>query len=103
MIRRPPRSTLFPYTTLFRSVFFPGSVPLYRGGQLIGGLGISGDGVEQDDLVAAAGGTGFAPPIEIPADQIVIRGARLPFLKFPRKPETTASVSASLARGAGAR
>src|SRR5260221_5251369 len=24
MIRRPPRSTLFPYTTLFRSVFNPG-------------------------------------------------------------------------------
>src|SRR2546430_12690151 len=24
MIRRPPRSTLFPYTTLFRSVFFGG-------------------------------------------------------------------------------
>src|SRR5689334_23924211 len=23
MIRRPPRSTLFPYTTLFRSVAFP--------------------------------------------------------------------------------
>src|SRR3712207_8593007 len=23
MIRRPPRSTLFPYTTLFRSSFFP--------------------------------------------------------------------------------
>src|SRR3712207_7560177 len=23
MIRRPPRSTLFPYTTLFRSVVFP--------------------------------------------------------------------------------
>src|SRR5258708_28254606 len=23
MIRRPPRSTLFPYTTLFRSPFFP--------------------------------------------------------------------------------
>src|SRR6478609_10428802 len=27
MIRRPPRSTLFPYTTLFRS---PGGVPLRR-------------------------------------------------------------------------
>src|SRR2546427_8707519 len=26
MIRRPPRSTLFPYTTLFRS---PGDVPIY--------------------------------------------------------------------------
>src|SRR3712207_8620573 len=24
MIRRPPRSTLFPYTTLFRSLFPPG-------------------------------------------------------------------------------
>src|SRR5438093_7057476 len=83
-------------------VFFPGSVPLYRNGQLVGGLGISGDGVEQDDLVAAAGGTGFAPPLEIRADQIVIGGARLPFLKFPRNPEATASVSASLAGGAGA-
>src|SRR5258707_2308657 len=26
MIRRPPRSTLFPYTTLFRSIEFPASV-----------------------------------------------------------------------------
>src|SRR2546430_16021618 len=26
MIRRPPRSTLFPYTTLFRSVFVVGAV-----------------------------------------------------------------------------
>src|SRR3712207_9366616 len=35
MIRRPPRSTLFPYTTLFRSVFakFPGlRVALIEGG-----------------------------------------------------------------------
>lgn len=68
-------------------VFFPGSVPLYRNGQLVGGLGVSGDGVEQDDLVAAAGATGFAPPLEIRADQIIIRDARLPFLKFPRNPE----------------
>src|SRR5256885_2683859 len=29
MIRRPPRSTLFPYTTLFRSVFFD-TLPLAR-------------------------------------------------------------------------
>src|SRR5438477_12861264 len=27
MIRRPPRSTLFPYTTLFRSVHFADSAP----------------------------------------------------------------------------
>src|SRR3712207_7505673 len=28
MIRRPPRSTLFPYTTLFRSVRGPGQAPV---------------------------------------------------------------------------
>ena len=27
MIRRPPRSTLFPYTTLFRSEFYPDDAP----------------------------------------------------------------------------
>src|SRR3712207_8144387 len=30
MIRRPPRSTLFPYTTLFRSVLGPGEHPRDR-------------------------------------------------------------------------
>src|SRR5260370_4646608 len=39
-------------------VFFPGSVPLYRNGMLVGGLGISGDGVDQDDYVAAGGAAG---------------------------------------------
>src|SRR2546422_11252871 len=29
MIRRPPRSTLFPYTTLFRSLRFPHDGPLF--------------------------------------------------------------------------
>jgi uncharacterized protein GlcG (DUF336 family) len=67
-------------------VFFPGSVPLYKNGQLVGGLGVSGDGVEQDDLVTAGGATGFAPLEEIRADQIILNGARLPFLKFPRNP-----------------
>src|SRR3712207_8299418 len=32
MIRRPPRSTLFPYTTLFRSVKQPGKRPGKRPG-----------------------------------------------------------------------
>src|SRR2546429_9168984 len=31
MIRRPPRSTLFPYTTLFRSMRVPQSAALPRG------------------------------------------------------------------------
>src|SRR3712207_8603937 len=30
MIRRPPRSTLFPYTTLFRSIRYAASVELDR-------------------------------------------------------------------------
>lgn len=68
-------------------VFFAGSVPLYKGGQLAGGLGISGDGVEQDDYVAAAGARGFEAPPGIRADQIILRGSRLPYLKFPRNPE----------------
>ncbi|MDQ5843850.1 MAG: heme-binding protein, partial [Acidobacteriota bacterium] len=33
---------------------FPGSVPLYKNGVLVGAIGISGDGVDQDDLVGAA-------------------------------------------------
>src|SRR5258705_1790034 len=30
MIRRPPRSTLFPYTTLFRSIFAEKGEPAFR-------------------------------------------------------------------------
>ena len=67
-------------------VFFPGSVPLYRNGALVGGLGISGDGVDQDDFVAAGGSAGFEAPAAIRADQIVLQGVRLPYLKFPSNP-----------------
>jgi uncharacterized protein GlcG (DUF336 family) len=67
-------------------VFFPGSVPLYRNGVLVGGLGISGDGVDQDDFVAAGGSAGFEAPAAIRADQIILQGVRLPYLKFPSNP-----------------
>lgn len=65
---------------------FAGSVPLYKNGVLVGAIGISGDGIDQDDLIAAAGANGFSPPVGIRADQIFVRGVRLPFLKFPRSP-----------------
>jgi uncharacterized protein GlcG (DUF336 family) len=68
-------------------VFFPGSAPLHRGGQLVGGLGVSGDGVEQDDFVTSGGARGFEAPSAIRADQVVIRGVRLPYWLFPRNPE----------------
>jgi uncharacterized protein GlcG (DUF336 family) len=65
---------------------FPGSVPLYKNGVLVGGIGISGDGVDQDDIISAGGAVGFAPPVAIRSDQTFVRGVRLPFLKFPRSP-----------------
>jgi uncharacterized protein GlcG (DUF336 family) len=67
-------------------VFFPGSTGLYRNGVLIGGLGVSGDGVDQDDFVTSGGAAGFQAPTNIRADQILIRGVRLPYFKFPRNP-----------------
>jgi uncharacterized protein GlcG (DUF336 family) len=68
-------------------VFFPGSVPLFLGGQLAGGLGVSGDGVDQDDFVTYMGAQGFLPPQGLWADNVFVGGVRLPFLKFPRNPE----------------
>jgi uncharacterized protein GlcG (DUF336 family) len=82
-------------------VFFPGALALYRNGVMVGGLGVSGDGVDQDDFVTAGGaaemtgtnssdpsqtGVGFEAPTAIRADQIVIENVRLPYIKFPRDP-----------------
>ena len=73
-------------------VWFAGSVPLYRGDRLIGGLGVSGDGVEQDDYVSQLASEGFHPPADLRVDNSFIRDGkgrlvRLPYLKFPRVPE----------------
>jgi uncharacterized protein GlcG (DUF336 family) len=67
-------------------VFFPGSLGLYRNGVLVGGLGVSGDGVEQDDYVTNAGAANFQAPAQMRADQVLINGVRLPYLLFPRNP-----------------
>jgi len=59
---------------------FPGSVPIYRGDQLIGGLGVSGDGIDQDDMISflglhnaglRVGSIGNAPKA-IRADNVVV-------------------------------
>ncbi|MBS1791219.1 MAG: heme-binding protein [Acidobacteria bacterium] len=65
---------------------FAGSVPLYKNGVLVGAIGISGDGIDQDDIIASAGSLGFEAPATIRADQFFVRGVRLPFVKFPRHP-----------------
>ncbi len=74
-------------------VFFPGGVPLYKDidgdglRDLVGGLGVSGDGVDQDDVVTAAASTGYEPPRTVlRADQVFVRGIRLPYQKFNRQP-----------------
>src|SRR5262249_50717421 len=65
---------------------FAGMVPLYKSGVLVGAIGISGDGIDQDDIVASAGSVGFEAPEAIRADQFFVRGVRLPYVKFPRHP-----------------
>ena len=67
-------------------VFFPGSAGLYRNGTLVGGLGVSGDGVDQDDYVTNGGTAGFEAPAAMRADQVTDQGVRLPYFKFPRNP-----------------
>ena len=74
---------------------FPGSVPIYSGTTLVGGIGVSGDGVDQDDLiaflglheagVALGGAIGNAPP-EIRADNVSVDGSNLRFVNCPVKP-----------------
>jgi uncharacterized protein GlcG (DUF336 family) len=65
---------------------FAGGLPIYRGSTLVGGIGVSGDGIDQDDLIAAAGANLFAPPDAIRSDKFFVRSVRLPFLKFPARP-----------------
>lgn len=74
---------------------FPGSVPIYRGQDLVGAVGVSGDGIEQDDMVAflglheaglALGGSiGNAPPARR-ADQLLIDGVRPRYIQCPQAP-----------------
>jgi hypothetical protein len=81
---------------------FPGAVPIYRGAKLIGAIGISGDGIDQDDMVAflglanagAALGTGIAnAPAAQRADQIGVPGGKLRYVNCPVAPflDTTAT------------
>ncbi|MEW4467947.1 heme-binding protein [Parasphingorhabdus sp. JC815] len=77
---------------------FPGSVPIYRGNQLIGGIGVSGDGIDQDDMISflglhnaglRVGGIGNAPKT-MRADNIVVdlgnANVRLRYVNCPFAP-----------------
>lgn len=68
-------------------VFFPGSGSVYKNSRVVGGFGVSGDGVDQDDVVTTGGIKGFDSPDNLRADQFFVRGVRLPFRKDPRNPQ----------------
>jgi uncharacterized protein GlcG (DUF336 family) len=76
---------------------FAGSVPVYRNGQLVGAIGVSGDGIDQDDMVGFLGlanagtalGNGIAnAPAALRADTIVPQGTgtRLRYVNCPQAP-----------------
>jgi uncharacterized protein GlcG (DUF336 family) len=70
---------------------FPGGVPLYRGNTLVGGIGVSGDGIDQDDMVAFLGtqngpGTVTNAASGIRADQLSPGGTRLRYVNCPFAP-----------------
>ena len=74
---------------------FPGSVPIYRNGVLVGAIGVSGDGVDQDDMIAFLGlhhaaaalntSIGNAPTGQR-SDTLTPQGVRLRFVQCPPAP-----------------
>src|SRR3712207_9125430 len=72
MIRRPPRSTLFPYTTLFRSKEVAGDK----------GIGLMGANVDQQFLAA-----GLVDEIRIHLVNVLLGGGRRLFDRLPQRIE----------------
>ena len=82
---------------------FPGSVPIYRNGVLVGGMGVSGDGIEQDDMISflgtyragiALGGSGIGSgsiignaPTAIRADTIPVNASLTESLRYVQCPQ----------------
>lgn len=78
---------------------FPGAVPIYRGATLVGAIGVSGDGIDQDDMISflgtsnaglRVGGIGL-PPASVRSDQVEVPLAtgnrvRLRFVGCPFAP-----------------
>ncbi len=73
---------------------FPGASPIYRGDTLIGAVGISGDGIDQDDMISFLGlhraselaGSFNHAPSGKRIDQLAPQGARLRYVQCPQAP-----------------
>jgi uncharacterized protein GlcG (DUF336 family) len=70
---------------------FAGGVPVYRGATLVGAVGVSGDGIDQDDMVAflainnAGGALNNAAQLQR-ADTLLPQGTRLRYVNCPFAP-----------------
>jgi uncharacterized protein GlcG (DUF336 family) len=76
---------------------FSGGVPIYRGNILVGGIGVSGDGIQQDSLVAYLGlengpDTLNNAPADIRADQLSAGGVMLRYINCPPSPFLNSTV-----------
>lgn len=74
---------------------FAGGVPIYKNGDLVGAIGVSGDGIDQDDMISLLGvhnasvilGTGVSnAPNNIRANNLSPQGARLRYVSCPFAP-----------------
>ena len=69
-------------------------MPIYRGNQLVGAIGVSGDGVDQDDMISFLAvsqtaqrlGTINNAPLALRADQLTPQGTRLRYVQCPQAP-----------------
>src|SRR2546429_9987095 len=97
MIRRPPRSTLFPYTTLFRSQQASGDLG-WGGSQELRGLRRCGNGDNQRRRKRLADRVSHAIAIEVPRSKYVAALAGRRSLMRPSR----SAVRLTLAVGIGA-
>ena len=80
---------------------FPGSVPVYRGNVLVGGIGVSGDGIDQDDMIGFLGANNAGlrlgaasvgnAPLSVRSDNVIVpvtggRTVRLRYVGCPFAP-----------------
>jgi len=74
---------------------FAGSVAIYRNGVVVGAIGVSGDGIDQDDMIAflglheagqALGGAIGNAPTPRRADTLAPQGVRLRYVQCPQSP-----------------
>jgi uncharacterized protein GlcG (DUF336 family) len=86
---------------------FPGGFPIYKNGKLVGAIGVSGDGVDQDDIISYAGTAGYRPSFSILSSKLNQRtlttalDAKLLLLQTINSidPALIAASRASLSRG----